>query len=67
MLFDVATQLGMADALSKAVQAHVTVASIGEVTSRALKDKGFTARIVPAQAKMRALAEAVGAHFARLI
>ena len=67
MLFDVAAQLGMADALSKAIQAHVTVASIGEVTSRALKDKGITARIVPAQAKMRALAEAVGEHFARLI
>src|SRR5215470_14137798 len=67
MLFDVAAQLGIADALSKAIQAHVSVASIGEVTSRALKDKGITARIVPAQAKMRALAEAVGEHFARLI
>jgi uroporphyrinogen-III synthase len=41
----------------------VTVASVGEVTSRALKDQGITPKVVPAQAKMAALVQAVREHF----
>jgi len=67
MLFDFATRCGLADALTTALQTKVTVASIGEVTSRALQEKGITPGIVPVQSKMGALAQAVGEHFARLI
>jgi uroporphyrinogen-III synthase len=67
MLFDFAARSGLADALATALRTKVTVASIGEVTSRALQQRGITPGIVPTQSKMGALAQAVGDHFARLI
>jgi uroporphyrinogen-III synthase len=63
MLFDFATQSNVADALRNALNTKVAVASIGEVTSRALQENGIVPRIVPAQSKMAALVQAVGEHF----
>jgi uroporphyrinogen-III synthase len=63
MLFDAAAQLGVAEALATALQTKVTVASIGEVTSRTLQGKGVAPKIVPAQAKMGVLVQAVGEYF----
>jgi len=66
MLFEFATQLGVEDALKKALATRVVIASIGEVTSRALATKGLAPQIVPAQSKMGALAQAVATHFEKL-
>jgi uroporphyrinogen-III synthase len=63
MLFDFAAQANVADSLVKALNTQVTVASIGEVTSRALQENGITSRIVPEQSKMAALVQAVGDYF----
>jgi uroporphyrinogen-III synthase len=63
MLFDFASQLGTAAPLTRALQTGVIVASIGEVTSRALQDKGITPKIVPLQSKMGALVQAVRDFF----
>lgn len=63
MLFDFAAQSGLADPLSRALQTLVVTASIGEVTTRALQSRGITPRIVPQQAKMAALVQAVRDHF----
>jgi len=63
MLFDFASQLGLAGSLTDALTGRVTVASIGEVTSRALSEKGLSPKIVPAQSKMGALAQAVATYF----
>ena len=63
MLFDFAAQLGLVEALTKALQGGVTIASIGEVTSRALGERNVTPAIVPAQPKMGALAQAVADYF----
>ena len=63
MLFDFAAQLGLADALEKALGAGVVIASIGAVTSRALAERNLTAKIVPTQPKMGALAQAVADYF----
>jgi uroporphyrinogen-III synthase len=65
MLFDFAAQSNVADALMKALKTRVTVASIGEVTSRALQENGIAPKIVPAQSKMAALVQAVAEHFSR--
>jgi uroporphyrinogen-III synthase len=65
MLFDFAAQLGIAAALEKALKGTVVIASIGEVTNRALEEKGLTARIVPTQSKMGALAQAVADYYRR--
>lgn len=63
MLFDFAAQLGLADTLSKALQTRIVTASIGEITTRALQSRGITPQIVPQQAKMAALVQAVRDHF----
>jgi uroporphyrinogen-III synthase len=63
MLFDFASQLGLTAPLKDALKERVTIASIGEVTSRALSEKGLSAKIVPAQSKMGALAQAVATYF----
>jgi uroporphyrinogen-III synthase len=63
MLFEFAQQLGNAAALAATLKKDVVVASIGEVTSRALEEQGLTAKIVPQQSKMGALAQAVGDYF----
>jgi uroporphyrinogen-III synthase len=62
MLFDFATQLGMTEGLEKALKT-VAIASIGEVTSRAIAEKKLAPAIVPAQSKMAALAQAVAEYF----
>jgi uroporphyrinogen-III synthase len=63
MLFDFATQLGSAEALRNALQTKVTIASIGEVTNRALAARGLSPKVVPDQSKMGALAVAVTEYF----
>jgi len=65
MLFEFASKLGVTGALEKALKSSVTIASIGEVTNRALAEKNLVAQIVPAQSKMGALAQAVAEYFAK--
>jgi uroporphyrinogen-III synthase len=64
MLFDFAAQAGAAEALENALR-RVTIASIGEVTNRALAARNLTPKIVPAQSKMGALAQSVADYFAQ--
>ena len=63
ILFDFAAQLNMMDALEQAMRSGVIIASIGEVTSRALSERNLTASIVPAQSKMGSLVQAVSDYF----
>jgi len=65
MLFDLAAQLNVVEALEQALRTRVVIASIGEVTSRALAERNLTAAIVPAQSKMGALVNAVSDYFAK--
>jgi uroporphyrinogen-III synthase len=53
------------ESLERALQSSVIIASIGEVTSRALAERNLTAAIVPAQSKMGALAQAVAEYFSK--
>jgi uroporphyrinogen-III synthase len=64
VLFDLADQLGVSDSLDSGLK-KVVVASVGEVTSRALEEKGLTAEIVPTQSKMGSLAQAVADYFVK--
>jgi uroporphyrinogen-III synthase len=63
MLFDFAQQLGQSEALRTALKNNIVIASIGEVTTRALCEQGLTPKIVPKQLKMGALAQAVADYF----
>jgi uroporphyrinogen-III synthase len=63
MLFDIASQLDKAEKLNTSLQSGVAIASIGEVTNRALEEKGITAQIGPKQPKMASLAQAVAEYF----
>jgi uroporphyrinogen-III synthase len=63
ILFDFAAQAGIADALQAALSTRVTIASIGEVTSRALAKRKLSPAIVPTQSKMGALVQAVADYF----
>ncbi len=65
MLFDFARQVGKAEALAAKLKESVIIASIGEVTSRALEEQELTPQILPKQPKMGALAQAVADHFTR--
>jgi uroporphyrinogen-III synthase len=65
VLFDLAAQLGISESLQRALQTNVVIASIGEVTNRALAEKGLVARIVPAQSKMGSLSQAVADYFSQ--
>jgi len=65
MLFDFAQQLGRSHALANHLNNKVVVASIGEVTSRALGEQGLVPKIVPNQSKMGALAQAVADYFSK--
>lgn len=65
MLFDIASQLGMSENLQQSLKNNVTLASIGEVTSDALREKGLVAKILPKQPKMASLAQAVADFFAK--
>jgi uroporphyrinogen-III synthase len=64
MLFDFAAQLNVTEALGKALDTTV-IASIGEVTSRALQEKALTPKIVPGQSKMGAMAQAIAEYFGK--
>jgi uroporphyrinogen-III synthase len=66
MLFDIASQFGKAETLGKRLQSDVTIASIGEVTNRALEENGITAKIGPKQPKMASLAQAVADFFGKM-
>lgn len=63
MLFDFAYQFGKSEALAAALKSSVVIASIGEVTGRALGEQGLVPKIVPKQPKMGALAQAVADYF----
>jgi uroporphyrinogen-III synthase len=63
LLFEFAAQLGVTETLGKALRDDIVIASIGEVTSRALKEKGLAAKIVPKVSKMGAMAQAVADYF----
>jgi uroporphyrinogen-III synthase len=65
MLFDFARQLSLSDPFSAKLKSNVVIASIGEITSRALEEKGLVPKIVPKQPKMGALAQAVADYFGR--
>jgi uroporphyrinogen-III synthase len=65
MLFQLASQLGISDSLTRALEGTVVIASIGEVTNRALAEKGLVPKIVPKQSKMGSMAQAVGEFFSR--
>ena len=63
MLFDIASQLGISAELEQALNNGVVIASIGEVTSRALGGKGLVPAIVPEQPKMKPMAQSVADYF----
>jgi uroporphyrinogen-III synthase len=63
LLFEFAAQMNMVDPLEQALRTRVIIASIGEVTSRALAERNLTPAIVPAQSKMGALVQAVSDYF----
>jgi uroporphyrinogen-III synthase len=65
MLFDFAQKLGCSEALASHLRNKVVVASIGEVTSRALGEQGLVPKIVPNQSKMGVLAQAVADYFSK--
>jgi len=66
MLFDIAAQLGLSEELERALKKGVIVASIGDVTNRALEENGVIAKIVPKQPKMGAMAQAVAEFFGKM-
>ena len=63
MLFEFARQFGNSATLAAKLKDSIVIASIGEVTSRALEEEKLTPAIVPKQPKMGALAQAVADHF----
>lgn len=63
MLFDFAAKLGAAEKLEETLKNSVVIASIGEVTSRALGERGLSAKILPKQSKMGSLVQAVAEYF----
>lgn len=65
MLFDLGSKLGIAEPLDRALKSNVVIASIGEVTNRALGEKGLVPKIVPKQSKMGSMAQAVGEFFSQ--
>jgi uroporphyrinogen-III synthase len=65
MLFDFARQFGNPGNLAAKLRDSVVIASIGEVTSRALEELHLIPTIVPKQPKMGALAQAVADHFTK--
>jgi len=64
VLFDLAAQLGISDSLDGALR-NVVIASIGEVTNRALEEKGLAPKIVPPQSKMGSMAQTVAEFFSK--
>jgi uroporphyrinogen-III synthase len=64
MLFEIASQLGISTDLEQGLNNGVVIASIGEVTSRALQEHGLVPAIVPEQPRMKPMAQAVADYFA---
>jgi uroporphyrinogen-III synthase len=64
VLFDLAAQLGISESLERGLKEAV-IASIGEVTNRALEEKRLAAKIVPTQSKMGSMAQAVAEYFSK--
>jgi uroporphyrinogen-III synthase len=62
-LFDVAERLGLKEQLKTALGCRVVVASVGEVTSRALREEGVIANVEPPEAKMGPMVKALCDHF----
>jgi len=65
MLFDIASELGLSTELERTLKDDFVIASIGEVTSRALGERGLLPQIVPKQSKMGSMAQAVADFFAK--
>jgi len=65
MLYEIAAQLGISSELEQALKKGVVIASIGEVTSRALGEKNLVPAIVPEQPRMKPMAQAVADFFAK--
>ena len=65
VLFELAAKLGISESLERALKTKVVIASIGEVTNRALAEKGLVPRIVPTQSKMGSMAQAVADFFSK--
>jgi uroporphyrinogen-III synthase len=63
MLFDFARQFGRSEDVKEKLRNSVVIASVGEVTSRALTEENLIPRIVPKQPKMGALAQAIAEYF----
>ena len=65
MLVDLAQQVGRAEQVTAKLKSSIVIASVGEVTSRALEEQGLVPKIVPKQPKMGALAQAIADYFER--
>jgi uroporphyrinogen-III synthase len=63
MLFEVASQLGLSAELEQSLRGGVLIASIGEVTTRSLAERGLAPAITPPHPKMGSLAQAVAEYF----
>jgi uroporphyrinogen-III synthase len=62
-LFEIAERVGLAGALSDALNSTVVVASIGPVCTQALQGYGVTPRVMPATPKMGPLVTALADYF----
>jgi uroporphyrinogen-III synthase len=62
MLFDFARQLGRSEDVRTKLK-DIVIASVGEVTNRALEKEGLAPKILPKQPKMGALAQAIADYF----
>jgi len=62
-LFAVAERFGRADALRKAFAAPVLVASVGHMTSAALREAGVTRLVQPEHERMGAMVVALAEHY----
>jgi uroporphyrinogen-III synthase len=63
MLFEFARQLGRFEAIAGKLRTSVIIASVGEVTNRALAEGNLIPTIVPKQPKMGALAQAIADYY----
>jgi uroporphyrinogen-III synthase len=63
MLFDLVRQVGRLEDVIAKLKGSIVIASVGEVTSRALEEQGLLPKIVPKQPKMGVLAQAIAEYF----
>jgi uroporphyrinogen-III synthase len=64
-LRQVASTLGLVDALVDALNNHVVVAAVGPICSAALAEAGVPPHVVPENPKMGPLVAALAQHFCR--